>query len=129
MENYNSHTRFCIFRQETGEYEPFWELLKMNLLQKLEVNLMKYRIRTNTLRIEEGAGKVSFTNNQNEIEIYLNKVIKGKETRLGELRIRKDDDQLLKESIKRKIITLNEEEIKINAGKSCEEKINIRKTQ
>jgi hypothetical protein len=61
LECYNSHVRFCMFFQEIGEYEPFWELLKMNLLQNLEVNLMRYRIRSNTLRIEEDTGRISFT--------------------------------------------------------------------
>jgi hypothetical protein len=84
-ENCNSHIRYCMFRQEVGKYEPFWELLKMNLIQNQEVNLMKYRIRSNTLRIEEDTGKVSFTNNQKDIELYLNRAVNGKETLLGDL--------------------------------------------
>jgi hypothetical protein len=129
IENYNSHVHWCMFRQDVGECEPFWELLKMNLIQNQEVNLMKYRIRSNTLRIEEDTGRVSFTNNQNDIELYLRRTVKGKETLLGELRIRENDDELPKERFSRKIITLKDAEIILSAGKSYKEQVNTRKTQ
>jgi hypothetical protein len=128
LEGSKSHIKFCIFNQDVGEYEPFLELLKMNLLQKLTVNIMTYRIRSNTLRIEEN-GRITFTNNQHEVELYINRAVKGRETILGELRIRKNDDQMPREKVSRKIITLNEEEIKLKAERSYKEKINSRKEQ
>jgi hypothetical protein len=126
LENYKSHFKYCIFNQEVGEYEAFWELLKMNLIHNQQVNLITYRVRSNTLRIEEESGKVTFTNNQHDVEIYLNRVIKGKETILGDLRIMKNDDLLPKENISRNIVTLNDAEIAISAGKSYKEKIRTR---
>jgi hypothetical protein len=129
LENYKSDAKFCIFSRNAGEYEPFWELLKMNLLEKQPVNLMMYRIRSTTIRLEESTGRVSFTNNQAEVELYLNRVIKNKEAILGDLRIRKDDDEWPKDEFSKKIITLNDEEIRVNATKSYREKINIRKKQ
>jgi Fic family protein len=93
LENFKSHKKFCIFCREVGEYESFWELLKMNLLENQTVNLMVYRIRSNTIRLEESTGRVSFTNNQTEVELYINKVIKNKEAILGDLRMRKGNDE------------------------------------
>jgi hypothetical protein len=123
LENFKSHKSFCIFNSEVGEYKPFWELLKMNLLQKQKVNLMVYRVRCYTIRLEESTGKVSFTNNQVEVELYINVAIKNQEAILGELRIRKDNDEWPKDEFSKKIITLSEEEIKANATKSYKEKI------
>jgi hypothetical protein len=108
-ESYQNHVRFCLFEQEFGNYAPFWELLKMNLMHSQEMDLMKFRIRCNTLRIEEGQRMVAFTNDQMEIEKFTNQVVKGKNL-LGDMRIRKKDDGLPKERLNRRIPTLNREE-------------------
>jgi hypothetical protein len=110
MENYNIHVRFCMFAHDNGKYAPFWELLKMNLIQHQEVSLMNYRIRCNTLRIEDETGNVSFTNNQNDIELYVNQTIRDEGSFLGDLRIRENDDGLPKEILDREIITLKDGE-------------------
>jgi hypothetical protein len=70
---------------------------------------MKFRIRSNMLRLEEEQGIISYTNNQQEIERYMNQMIKGK-ILLNDLRIRKNDDGLPKELINMKIPTLNRRE-------------------
>jgi hypothetical protein len=67
--------------------------LKINLLEKQAVSLMVYRVRNNTIRLEESAGRVSFSNNQVDVELYLNKVIKNKEAIMGTLRMRKENDE------------------------------------
>jgi hypothetical protein len=66
-ENFKSQKKYCIFNNEVGEYEPFWELLKMNLVGEQVVNLMKFRIRGNTIRLEGSTGGISFMNNQEEV--------------------------------------------------------------
>jgi hypothetical protein len=53
--------------------------------------------------------------------------VKGKETLLGDLRIRKDDDELPREGFSRKIVILKNNEIKLSVRKSYKEKINTRK--
>jgi hypothetical protein len=101
----------------------------MNLLQEQSVNLMTYRIRSNTIRLEEETRRVSFTNNQVEVELYINIVIKNQKAILGDLRIRKDNDEWPKDEFSKKIVTLSNEEIKANAMKSYKEKMKIREKQ
>jgi hypothetical protein len=48
---------------------------------------------------------------------------------LGDLRIRNNDDEIPKKEISREIVTLNENEIILNAEKAYKENINIRKEQ
>jgi hypothetical protein len=126
--SYNCHVRYCIFNHDFGEYAPFWELLKANLRQYQEVNLMKFRLRCNTLRIEED-GIVSFTNNQHEVEIYTNSVVKGPEKRLGDLRIGKEEDGLPKELINRRIPKLSRREKILQAQEGYKEKKRERRIQ
>jgi hypothetical protein len=100
----------------------------MDLIEEQIINLMKYIIRNNTIRLES-TGRVSFTNNQVEVELYANRVIKNDEAILDELRIRKGNDEWPQDEFSKKIVTLSEKEIKANAIKRGEEKANIRKAQ
>jgi hypothetical protein len=64
-----------------------------------------------------------------DVEIYINRVVKGKDIKIGDLRIRKNKDEMPKEGVNKRIVTLNEEEIRLNAAKSYKEKVNIRREQ
>jgi hypothetical protein len=70
---------------------------------------MKYKLRCNTLRKVDESGLTIFTNNQHEIEIYTNQMIKGKDRIYGDLRIRKNNHVLIEGNLDRKIVTLNKE--------------------
>jgi hypothetical protein len=63
-EAYLDHVEKCLFEQKLENWVPFWSLLKMNLIHDQEVSLVKFEIRCNTLRLEEGQGNISYTNDQ-----------------------------------------------------------------
>jgi hypothetical protein len=56
--------------------------------------------------MEEIKGKIEYTNNQKNIEKYMNQTIKGR-SQLRDLRIRKDNDGLPKKLVQRNVPTLN----------------------
>jgi hypothetical protein len=85
------------------------DLLKANLMNNQEVSLMKFAIRCNVMRVEEGDDKIWFTNNQGDVENYRNQTIKFN-TQVGDLRIRKESDGLPKELKPPRIVTLKKEE-------------------
>jgi hypothetical protein len=58
---------------------------------------MKFAIRCNVgLKKEEENGRIYFTNYQEEVEKYLNEVVKFR-SQVGDLRIRKENDGVPKE--------------------------------
>jgi hypothetical protein len=114
-----SHKKYCMLRAEAGEYEPFWELLKENLIWNQKVSLWKYRIRKVLLRWGNKEGVVTFSNNRIQIEGYDEM---NEEYTMGTLRVRSERDEWLKDEFKREIVTLSDEQIKENEMQRIGEK-------
>jgi hypothetical protein len=100
----DNHERFLL-----GMHSPFWDLIKANLINNVEISLMKFAIRCNVMQIEEKNGRVWFTNDQEQLEKHLNEVARFR-SQIGDLRIRKENDGLTKELRSQSIATLTKEE-------------------
>jgi hypothetical protein len=113
--NPDNYERFLI-----GKYSSFWNLIKANLIDNQEVSLMKFAVRCKVTRIEEENGRVRFTNYREEVEKYVNRVIKFM-NQVGDLRIRKENDGVQKELKPQGIVTLKKGENSIRKNLKIKE--------
>jgi hypothetical protein len=106
--NLLSHNRMEQSMKMEMEYTPFWDILKINAVRELQVCMANYSRRFNILRIE--STNIVFTKDEKEVEQGTNRNDKVRRM-IGELRIRREDDDVPKDYVPKQVITKSKEKI------------------